>query len=184
MSHYFFALSLSNDLKGKLQDVSKEMRVNLAFKNWVHPKDYHITLAFLGQANEEQLHEACKLSENALASIFTFSFELSKVGVFGLPKTPRILWMGTKESNPLDEVQKRVSLACTQAKFKLDERPFIPHITLARKWIGSDDFTLENTVLKKDLFNIEYEASEVALFRTHPHNTPKYEKVKSFKFLP
>lgn len=182
MSHYFFALALSNDVIEKLQTVTEEMKGHLAFKNWVHHKDYHITLAFLGQANEQQLHEACQLCEDALAGISCFSFELSKEGIFGLAKAPRILWMGTKESDKLNEVQKRVFLACEQANFKLDQRPFKPHITLARKWEGQEDFSLEE-MLSKDVLNIECEATEVALLRTHPHNVPKYEKVKSFKFL-
>ncbi|MEK3887636.1 RNA 2',3'-cyclic phosphodiesterase [Bacillus sp. FSL K6-3431] len=176
MSHYFFALVLPNEVKQRLKQINEELQARFPFKNWVHLEDYHITLAFLGHADEPQLQEAIKLSEKAIKNTSTFFLELGTIGIFGPAKAPRILWMGTKEADSLIDVQKRVYQACIHAKFKLDEKPFKSHITLARKWIGANEFLLET-----NSHDMKFKATEVALFRTNPKNTPKYEKVQSFK---
>jgi len=59
--HYFFALSLPEEIKLKLKEYCNQLKKSYPFARWVHELDYHITLAFLGQASKEQLNQATEL---------------------------------------------------------------------------------------------------------------------------
>ncbi len=54
------------------------MKGNFPFKRWVHELDYHITLTFLGSAQEEKLVEATSLVGDALEvrRLFQLSFKV------------------------------------------------------------------------------------------------------------
>lgn len=68
--------------------------------------------------------------------------------------------------------------ACGKAGFQLETRPFRPHITLARKWIGDEPFQtgmLERLWGELQPEPLQFEASEVVLYQTNLNKTPKYE---------
>lgn len=172
--HYFFALALPNPMKEELASLSKKLRTAFPFKKWVHPADYHITLAFLGAADKDKRERAIENIEKNLFEFKAFPLNITHLDTFG----QRIFWAGVKDSENLLNVQKQVYTSCQNAGFSLEERPFHPHITLARKWTGEQR-------LKKEMFltydpSLTFLANEVVLYRTHPEKTPKYEKVKTF----
>ncbi|MBR8644101.1 hypothetical protein KEH51_03585 [[Brevibacterium] frigoritolerans] len=47
---FFFALVLPDDIKAYLNAVTEQLKPDFPFKKWLHPADYHITMAFLGNA--------------------------------------------------------------------------------------------------------------------------------------
>jgi RNA 2',3'-cyclic 3'-phosphodiesterase len=60
----------------------------------------------------------------------------------------------------------------------LDKRPFRPHITVARKWIGDHPFSIklvQQTPSKT--MDWTFQADTVTLYRTHMNRLPKYEAV-------
>jgi len=183
-SHYFFAMTLPDEVKQHLLKMSERLKGICPFKSWVHHKDYHITLAFLGNAKQEQLKDAVTHVNETLKNFNAFSLQLNQAGIFGRPASPRILWVNTLESSSLLDLRERVFTACEKAGFELETRPFKPHITMARKWVGEENFHLPTveeklgTLLPGSVFL----AAEAALYRTHLNRTPKYEKVESFTF--
>lgn len=185
MSHYFFALSLPEEVKHSLQKVSEHIRNEFPFKNWVHHEDYHITLAFLGHAELLQLDDAVERTRNALRGFRAFPLHIHSAGVFGNNKAPRILWAGTERSAALQQLQQLTYESCTAAGFELEKRPFKPHITLARKWTGDHPFMQEG--LKKHVESIlpvpQFIAEEAVVYQTHLDRIPKYEKIQTFKLL-
>ena len=72
-AHYFFALALPSEVKRDLHALSESIQKEFPFKKWVHPEDYHITLAFLGHAPEPMLNEAIYRTGLALADTSSFS---------------------------------------------------------------------------------------------------------------
>ncbi|MBO0992431.1 RNA 2',3'-cyclic phosphodiesterase [Bacillus sp. SD088] len=172
--HYFFALALPDPMKEELAILSKKLKIAFPFKKWVHPADYHITLAFLGAADKGKRERAIGDIEKNLFEFRAFSLEITHLDTFG----QRIFWAGVNNSKNLLDVQKQIYTSCQNAGFSLEERRFHPHITLARKWPGEQR-------LKKEMFSVydpslSFLANEVVLYRTHPEKTPKYEKVKTF----
>ncbi|GIN93058.1 RNA 2',3'-cyclic phosphodiesterase [Siminovitchia terrae] len=184
-THYFFALTLPDEVKVHLSKISEQLKPNFPFKNWVHRADYHITLAFLGNADQRRLAESVLSVKEALKDVHSFQVDLNQAGTFGRPDLPRILWVNTTESSSLAEVRDKVYASCIEAGFELETRPFKPHITLARKWMGQGKFQM--TAAEKSLASLlpgpVFTMEEAVLYRTHLDRTPKYEMVESFKLI-
>jgi RNA 2',3'-cyclic 3'-phosphodiesterase len=185
-THYFLAVSLPNHVKQSLKSAKEDVQEVFQFHRWVHPEDYHITLAFLGFANENQLRDTKQFVPQMIQNEKPFSLTISKMGTFGMKESPRIFWAGLNESVELQTLRRQVYSACEKAGFQLEKRAFHPHITLARKWQGNDAFhigwlDIHNSFREKP---IHFQADEVVLYRTNLMQTPKYEKVFTFSLQP
>ncbi|MCM3787003.1 RNA 2',3'-cyclic phosphodiesterase [Domibacillus indicus] len=167
--HYFFALVLPDDVKEKIADEMKGR--NELFKRLVHKEDYHLTLAFVGAADLSGLEKACVFIEENIKHIPVFELKLTSFGTFGQKTSPRIFWIGTNEPSSLFDVQKGVAAACRKAGISIDEKPFRPHITTARKWAGSEPYVPD--VLPEWP---SFPAAEIALYETKRAPGPKYVK--------
>lgn len=181
-AHFFYAVQLPEEVKEQLKDRIENLKSDLPFKAWVHPQDLHITLAFLGNADQTKLEESRKLIQSALTNHSSFELILDHLGIFGRKDSPRIFWAGAEESASLKDVRETVFSSCRIAGFELETRPFSPHITLARKWTGEAPFTYQML----ESFNpfqsekIKFTAERVVLYRTHLGKSPKYEPITIF----
>ncbi|GIN88157.1 RNA 2',3'-cyclic phosphodiesterase [Heyndrickxia sporothermodurans] len=174
--HFFFAVPLPSDIKASLNVKCEKMKIDFPFKRWVHQEDYHITLAFLGHAKNDQLKTAMDGMRENLMSFPSFELKIQGLDTFGRKEYPRILWVDLLESHNLNNVREIVYCDCISAGFELDKKPFKPHITVARKW---DDafgiFPFEK--LKNDAFQLpKFQVEEVVLYETKVEETPKYHK--------
>ena len=180
--HYFWAVRLPDLTKQTIHDEMKKLDHIFRFKRWVHREDYHITLAFLGSVEEQRLSGVIELVGSAIEEEDSFPLQIEGLDVFGNPKAPRIFWAAVNEEKGLFRLQEIIHRKCTEAGFTLEERPYHPHITLARKWAADEVFNREllsqyNPFQKGSL---AFEAKDIVLYRTNVENTPKYEPVVSF----
>lgn len=176
-THFFFAVRIPNETKQIMKEHCQELKKALPFGRWVHHEDIHITLAFLGFAPLENLQKVEKNAREALMGENSFQLEINKLGIFGASQSPRIFWADTMESKELHLVRKKVFAACSEAGFQLETRPFRPHITLARKWVGEEPFHESLLHIWEELQPqpLVFEAKDVVLYQTHLEKTPKYE---------
>ncbi len=185
-AHYFYALELPGEVKEIVKGTMEHLQRELHFKTWVHPQDLHITLAFLGNAPEDKLKAASERIEAAMKLWTSIDMAIDHLGIFGRSEAPRIFWAGLEESQELKEVRQDVFSACLAAGFTLEKRPFSPHITIARKWIGETAFS-SATLEKVNPFKnkeISFQAGRVVLYKTHLGKSPKYEPIKQFPLAP
>lgn len=184
-AHFFFAVSLPEEVKKELNNLCLTIKEKLPFQRWVHQEDYHITLAFLGVASEDKLKEATKLVFKQLNGQSSFPLHINQLGVFGKKDSPRIFWADTAKEEQLTKIRELVFSACLEAGFELETRTYKPHITLARKWTGSNPF--EEYCLKQNnpFINapLTFQAKEVVLYQTHIDRFPKYEKIAAYPLL-
>lgn len=180
--HYFFAVRIPEHTKLVMKDHLEKIRDMIPFSRWVHDQDLHITLAFLGGAPSDKLTEAVNNVKIALSDEKTLTLNINKLGIFGSETSPRIFWAGIEESTHLQVIRKKVFSACELAGFQLETRPFRPHITLARKWIGEHPFQNEMLKLWEELqpTPLSFDAVDVVLYQTHLNKTPKYEAIKTY----
>ncbi|MBQ5897199.1 MAG: RNA 2',3'-cyclic phosphodiesterase, partial [Oscillospiraceae bacterium] len=71
----------------------------------------------------------------------TFSFKISGTGTF----EKKIFWAGTEENENLENLQKEVFEKLKSLGLEPEEREFVPHITLARKFKPGEKFSFEET---------------------------------------
>ena len=181
-THYFWAVKLPDDIKRSIHDEISHVQRIFQFQRFVHREDYHITLAFLGAADEQRLQEAIDLVGKAMTEEKSFPLQIIGLNVFGNSKAPRIFWGAVNEEERLYELQAIVHQQCLQAGFTLESRPYHPHITIARKWSAHEEFdaqilTKHNPFQEKPLC---FTVNEIVLYKTNLDKTPKYEPIVRF----
>ena len=133
MTRTFIALEMDESLQGLLGDIIRKMAQELPNLRWVDPVGIHLTLAFLGELNDEQLEEVMAAAEDAAHRASPFSYRLSGLGVFGSPRQPRVIWVGIEESSGrLVRLHRILNKELERRGFEVDTRPFSPHLTLSR----------------------------------------------------
>jgi RNA 2',3'-cyclic 3'-phosphodiesterase len=101
---------------------------------WVDPLLLHVTLAFLGEQPEARLADVQAVGSAAARGSRGGVLELGEPGSFGARSAPRVLWIGLAgDLAALQALQTRLVLGLRQSGFGLEERPFRPHVTLARR---------------------------------------------------
>jgi RNA 2',3'-cyclic 3'-phosphodiesterase len=129
----FIALELNTDQQRFLSTIIRQGQQLLPALRWVDPDGIHLTLAFLGELDDQQLDRAIAAAHAAAALSNPFTYALSSTGIFGPPRQPRVLYMGISEpSGLLNQVHQTVKLALEERHFTTEKRPFSPHLTLAR----------------------------------------------------
>jgi 2'-5' RNA ligase len=89
----------------------------------------HLTLAFLGEVGDGRAARLPGIAERVEARAFDMT--LDRVGSFA---KARVAWAGCERPPAeLITLQARLAGELAAAGFTLEERPFAPHLTLARK---------------------------------------------------
>jgi 2'-5' RNA ligase len=94
-------------------------------------EDLHLTLHFIGEIGGEPLGAV----RAALAGVrvAAFSIGLRGVGRFPPEGPPQVLWAGLRPNPPLSALREAVGTALAAAVgFRPEDRPYKPHVTLAR----------------------------------------------------
>ena len=129
----FIAVNLPSSLKEKLGLVQEELRKAQGDVSWVKPENIHLTLKFLGEISEKKVERVKEVLTKAVAIAASFEIQLEGLGVFPGMKSPRVIWVGAKETPAaLAELQKAVDEGLSQIGFPKEGRKFSPHFTLGR----------------------------------------------------
>jgi 2'-5' RNA ligase len=130
----FIAIELPGEVKGQLAELRRDLeRTEHRFVKWVEPEGIHLTLKFLGNIPLKQVTEITKAMEEAARDIPPFHLEFSGVGAFPNLKQPNVLWVGIGgEIDTLLRLQQNIDSELASLDFAKEERPFMPHLTLAR----------------------------------------------------
>lgn len=99
---------------------------------WIPEGQLHFTLKFLGEIAEERVASARSATVRAAASA-PFRLALEGLGAFPPRGPARVLWAGCGEgAGALSRLADAVEAAFLAEGFPPEERPFSPHLTLAR----------------------------------------------------
>lgn len=127
----FVAIRLPDAWHAALRRQQEELRRRLGpaerALRWVRPEGCHLTLVFLGETPVAEVPRI-QAALAAAAWVRPFVLRLGLPGTFG-GQRPRVLHTGvTGGVEELATLQHRVA----GALYQVEERPFSPHITLAR----------------------------------------------------
>jgi 2'-5' RNA ligase len=133
MTRTFIALALDESLHRYLEGIVHRTAQELPGLRWVDARGIHLTLAFLGELNDQQLSEAIQAAEHVAKTATPFEYRLSHPGIFGPPDRPRVIWIGVDEpSGRLIHLHQQLNRELERRGFAIDMRPFSPHLTLSR----------------------------------------------------
>jgi RNA 2',3'-cyclic 3'-phosphodiesterase len=108
---------------------------------WGGQEQWHLTLAFLGQVEDGALVELMRRFERVARRHQPMELGVSGAGVFGSRTRARVLWAGIRGDRPgLRALAASVTASARRCGLRLDDRPYRPHLTLARSRLrqGSD----------------------------------------------
>jgi 2'-5' RNA ligase len=130
----FIAIELPEEAKKGLARLRKELeRDEHKFVKWVDPGGIHLTLKFLGNIPSKRVTEITEAMGKAVQGISPFRLEISGLGAFPSLKQARVLWVGIGgELDQLSTLQQNIDSVLAALGFAREERPFVPHLTLAR----------------------------------------------------
>jgi 2'-5' RNA ligase len=99
----------------------------------VKPDLLHLTLAFVGRVPDEQLDAVIAATREAAAGQESFAATLATAGRFPLTGRPHVIWLGlTDGATESASLATAVRAALAHHGVPFDEKPFRPHVTLAR----------------------------------------------------
>ena len=100
---------------------------------WVKPSNWHLTLLFVGEVPIAQIDEASAALRAACAGLAPFELSIGGLGAFPNTRNPKVIWTGVGGAiETLNLLQSRITEAMQPFIIKPDNKPFHPHLTLAR----------------------------------------------------
>ncbi len=129
----FIAIPTPDDVRQALTDIQAELKTANAEVKWEPPEKLHITLRFLGDVEESQLPLLMTDCSKAICNLNSFSLIYEGLGCFPDTRNPRIIWAGShNDDGILLRMKKEIDDSVARYGFERENRPFHPHITLAR----------------------------------------------------
>jgi len=129
----FIAIELSEELRQELRKLQQELKQSNIDAKWVKSENIHLTLKFLGNIDLNQIEQTKNILKETSRQVKPFHLHLSGVGAFPKLDYPRVLWVGVDEGeNETTEIAKRLEEDLEKIGFQKENRPFSPHLTLAR----------------------------------------------------
>ncbi len=130
----FVAIELPEDAKRGLAGLRAALqRGEHRFVKWVNLDGIHLTLKFLGNIPAGRVQEVTGAVEEAARDVPPFRLEITGTGVFPSLRQVRVFWVGIGgEVDELLKLQQSIDSALAALGFAREERPFVPHLTLAR----------------------------------------------------
>lgn len=101
--------------------------------SWSRAENFHLTLKFLGQIPVSRMDNISVAAARAVSGFSKFQVTLMETGVFPGRGAPHVLWIGVRdESRELANLHTRFEEACANQGFAREQKPFQPHLTIAR----------------------------------------------------
>lgn len=98
---------------------------------WLPRPQWHLTLAFLGRVDDAETLQAALTA--AVHDRPPFTVRLGTGGAFPAPRRASVLFVGVAHGEPdLTEVAGRVRAASAALADHAEDRPYHPHLTVAR----------------------------------------------------
>jgi 2'-5' RNA ligase len=133
----FIAIELPKTVRAAIRVLIDELSATRANVRWVNPATTHLTVKFLGDADDDAVHGICRAASESVHDVPQFRIECSGVGAFPERTQPRTIWLGVQDPNgALAEVHARVEQVVGPLGFAPEGRPYHPHITLGRRRAG------------------------------------------------
>ena len=144
----FIAITASVEVQGNIQRLIEHLQSANANVKWVLPDHLHLTLKFLGDVPESEIHKVCEKVQQAAADFRPFTIGCQGAGAFPDPARPRTVWIGVEQgAEKTIAMQSLVDKALQGLGFPKEGRRFHPHLTIGRvRRGGSATFELGNLI--------------------------------------
>jgi len=189
----FLGIDLSSEIRERITRFLDGVQGFAPEARWVHPESLHITLKFIGEQTPEQVAAIAERVRRIEGG--GFDIRCAGYGFFPTAKAPRVFWIGIQSGPQLAALAANIDIATAELGVAREDRPYSPHLTLARaggrsgspKWRKDDGPNTSFAVLEKRLAGMAeldfgtMTASEFILYQSQlsPKGS-KYTKLQRF----
>jgi 2'-5' RNA ligase len=177
----FIAIDLPDSIRATLRHKQASFRSVCPDARWTRPEGIHLTLKFLDELSVAQVNEVSQ-SLRDLGPFESFIIRLKGFGFFPDARRAKVFWVGVDAPASLSQVAERVEEAMGKIGFPREERPFRPHLTLARFNLPQPQPALQSLLTQQSELELgSFEVSEFFLFESKlsPQGAV-YRKVERF----
>jgi len=129
----FIAAEVPPAIRAAFASVRDRLSQEAPAARWVRAEGMHLTFKFLGATPRARIRELGESVEGVARRTPPFRLVTGRTGVFGAPRRPRVLWLALEgEIEASLALAGSVEAALAPLGFAPEERPFRPHLTLAR----------------------------------------------------
>ena len=154
----FVALELPEAFADEVTELARQLAA-VCEGRFVPAESHHLTLAFLGEVGEDGARAAMGALEAACAVAAPVPLAAAGLGTFGRARDAT-LWLGVEKDPQLMALAGRLREELLARGLPFDEKPFLPHVTLARR------VRMPRGSLGELAFPLPDEASRVTLFKS------------------
>jgi len=129
----FVAAEIPDEVRERLADCQKRLRDLPLPLRWTRPEGIHVTFFFLGETPETRVTAVVDAIAPVAAGAASFRLEALGVHTFPGHGRPRVLVFGLRgDLETAARLKRGLDGALQEIGFTPDDRPFRPHLTLAR----------------------------------------------------
>ena len=131
----FIGAELPATLRARVRDHIDRLRHTVpdVRASWAREENLHLTLKFLGDTPVSKVEALSQAVARAAAQVSPFSAIVGGCGAFPPRGQPRVLWIGIDDPTAgLMKLYRSLEDESFQSGFRREERPFNPHLTVAR----------------------------------------------------
>lgn len=131
----FIGIDLDPQVRSRMERFLEGVQGFAPDARWVRSESLHVTLKFIG----EQSQEGVEAITESLGRIKSDQIEIhfAGYGFFPTANTARVFWIGIEAVARLAALAERIDAATTKLGIPREDRPYSPHLTLARGGGGS-----------------------------------------------
>jgi 2'-5' RNA ligase len=125
----FVALTPPAEVVEALRTTTAALRELAPELRWTRPGQWHLTLVFLGEVNDDMVGELTRRLARVATRYPPLSLSLGGGGRFG----HRVLWTRVQgDRDRLRRLAGSAAAAARRSRLPVEDRPYRPHLTLAR----------------------------------------------------
>lgn len=178
---FFIALEIPEESRKELESVQQKLKEVIPDVRLTYSDKLHLTIAFLGEQEDELKEEIIRVVKEATSDITPFTITPAFIDGFPNLHHARTFWVGVKgDTDKLVIMSERIKDGLIDLGFNPEDRRYIPHIAIGKI---HDDFNIgEDQEEKLQEFMIAnsfepIQINSIKLFESipsdgfHKHNT-------------
>lgn len=159
----FYAIEFDDKTKDILVEIRNLLKKKAVKGNFTRKENLHLTLRFMGEVPDPNIYVLKKIQDLVSQKHSPFQLEISQIGFFSRGHNS-IVWAGIKENKNLLQLQEDLENEIAANGFTPENRPYKPHITLAREFASNDDI---NRIIKEiEPLKHEFSVNSISLMES------------------
>jgi 2'-5' RNA ligase len=146
----FIGVEVGADIRQNAVALQQSLAKTGADVNWVPAGNLHVTLLFLGEVDDRELHAISRAMAGAAAGEPPFALRVSGVGAFPNLRRPKTVWAGIADgAAELARLHRLLEPPLLDlGAYRREDRPYSPHLTLGRVKSEADGQALAPVLVK------------------------------------